>query len=141
MKKWLLPLASIFVFILMGCSGNEKEEEVGKLTRVDVFKMNEEEVIIADQETIDVLNKAFEQIEWEQNVKAEMSRKEDVKVVLFMEVDKNMPESLVEYFIWFEGNGTATFINRNENSLGKLGDESTSVLKSNLTLSKIKQPN
>lgn len=130
MKKWFVPLVSIFVFILMGCSGNEGED-VGELTRVDVFKMNDEEMIIADQETIDVLNQAFEQIEWEQNVKAEMSRKEDVKVVLFMEVDKNMPESLVEYFIWFEGNGTATIINRNENSLGKLGEESTSVLKNN----------
>lgn len=131
MRKWLLPLASIFVFILMGCSGNEKEEEVGKLTRVDVFKMNEEEMIIADQETIDVLNKAFEQIKWEHNVKAEMSRKEDVKVVLFMEVDKNMPESLVEYFIWFEGNGTAIIMNRNENSLAKLEEKSTNILKNN----------
>lgn len=128
MKKWFVPLVSIFVFILMGCSGNEWED-VGELTRVDVFKMNDEEMIIADQETINVLNQAFEQIEWEQNVKAEMSRKEDVKVVLFMEVDKNMPESLVEYYIWFEGNGTATIINRNDNSHGKLGEESTSVLK------------
>ena len=130
MKKWFVPLVSIFIFVLMGCSENESED-VGKLTRVDVFKMNDEEMIIADQDTIDVLSQVFEQIEWEQNVKVEMSRKEDVKIVLFMEVDKNMPERLVEYFIWFEGNGTATIIDRNENSLAKLDEESANILKSN----------
>ncbi|MDI2585892.1 hypothetical protein OR571_01785 [Psychrobacillus sp. NEAU-3TGS] len=93
MKKWPLFLVSIFVCILMGCSENEREE-VGKLTRVDVFKVNDEVMIIADQDNIDVLSQVFEEIKWEQNVKAEMSRKEDGKVVLFMEIDKNMPERL-----------------------------------------------
>lgn len=98
MRNWFIPLVSIFVFILMGCSEIENED-VGKLTRVDVFKVNDEEMIIADEDTIDGLSQVFEQIDWERNIKVEMSRKEDVQVVLFMEVDESMPERLVKYFI------------------------------------------
>lgn len=131
MKKWTVPLFCMFIFILVGCS-QTKNEHVSKLTRVDVFKVNDEEVIISDRDTIDALSHVFEQIEWKQNVKAEMSRKEDVKLVLFMETEENMPERLVEYFIWFEGNGMTTIINRSEYSLAKLDEESTNILKSNL---------
>jgi len=130
MKK-LLIFISILLF-LMGCSNNENE---GQLTRVDVFEVTEggdyeDEMIIANQDSIEVLWQVFDQIEWEQNVKAEMSRIEDIKTVLFMEVDENMPERLVEYYIWFEGNGTSTFIDRDTNSLGKLNEEGTDILKS-----------
>ncbi|TQR21616.1 hypothetical protein [Psychrobacillus vulpis] len=128
MKKWLVPLLSVFVLFLIGCTENES---VSKLTRVDVLKENKDEMIISDQHILNELSQVFEQIEWEQNVKVEMSRKEDVKAVLFMEVEENMPERLVEYFIWFEGNGTATIINRDESSLAKLDEESTSILKIN----------
>lgn len=117
------------VVLLVGCTKNETIE---KLTRVDVFKVTvdgnyADEIIIADLNKIDELSLAFDRIEWERNVKAEMSRREDVKAVLFWEDDVNMPERLEEYKIWFEGNGTSTIIEGD--SYGRLDKEGTSILK------------
>ncbi|WP_225986101.1 hypothetical protein [Psychrobacillus glaciei] len=136
MKRWFTPFFIFFILLLTGCS---EEEDKNVLTRVDVYKVNaveqyEEEVIISDKSGVDVLSKAFEQIVWEQNVKAEMVRKADIKVVLFMEVEENMPELLDGYFIWFNQNGTATIINRDANSLGKLDEKNVQMLKSILNL-------
>ncbi|WP_391118104.1 hypothetical protein [Psychrobacillus sp. L3] len=134
MKNKILPFFIIFILQLTGCSENENMNK-DILTRVDVYKVNadekyDEEVIISDKSTVDILNQVFEQIVWEQNVKAEMVRREDIKAVLFMEVEENMPERLVKYDIWFERNGTATIINRDENSLGKLDEKNANILKS-----------
>ena len=118
------------IVLLVGCT---EKETIEKLTRVDVFKVTEDgnyadEIIIADLDTVEQLSQVFEQIEWERNVKAEMSRKEDIKAVLFLEDDVNMPESLVEYYIWFEVNSTSTIIEGD--SYGRLDEEGTSKLKS-----------
>ena len=100
-----------------------------QLTRVDVQVVKpdesyDEEVIFSNKEDIDLLRKIFEQIKWQQNVKAEMDRKEDVKATLFFEVDKNMPERLVEYFIWFnQGDDTSTIIDRDKHAYGHLDKE------------------
>lgn len=117
------------VVSLVGCT---EDETIEKLTRVDVFKVTvdgnyADEIIIANSNKIDNLNQVFDQIEWERNVKAEMSRKEDVKAVLFLEEDVNMPERLVEYFVWFESNDTSTIIEGD--SYGRLDIEGTSILK------------
>lgn len=59
-----------------------------------------------------------------------LTRKEDVKVTLFFQIDKNMPEKLVEYLIWFnQSNETATVIAKNENSYGTVNKENTQTLK------------
>ena len=130
-----MPLFIIFILLLTGCSEQENKNNLNDLTRVDVYKVNadeknEEELIISDKSTVDILKQVFEQIVWEQNVKAEMSRKEDIKAVLFIKVEKDMPERLMEYFIWFERNGTATIINRHAQSLGKLDEKNANILKS-----------
>ncbi|SDN45712.1 hypothetical protein SAMN05518871_105185 [Psychrobacillus sp. OK028] len=119
------------IVLLVGCS--EENETIEKLTRVDVFKVTEDgnyadEIIIADLNKVEQLSQAFEQIEWERNVVPQMARKEDVKAVLFLEDDVNMPERLVEYYIWFEVNGTSTIIEGD--SYGRLDEEGTSNLKS-----------
>ena len=112
MKKVINLFMMLAIVLLAGCTENETIE---KLTRVDVFNITvdgnyTDEVIIADLNTIDELNQAFDRIEWERNVKAEMSRREDIKAVLFFEDDVSMPERLEKYRIWFEGNGTSTII-------------------------------
>ena len=61
-----------------------------------------------------LLEKTFEQIEWEPNKKADMSRKEDVMLTFFYSVEKNMPERLYEYRIWFNSE-TATIISNEKN--------------------------
>jgi hypothetical protein len=135
MNNKIVPLFIIFILLLTGCSEQENKNNLNDLTRVDVYKVNadeknEEELIISDKSTVDILKQVFEQIVWEQNVKAEMSRKEDIKAVLFIKVEKDMPERLMEYFIWFERNGTATIINRHAQSLGKLDEKNANILKS-----------
>ena len=116
-----LIISIVFAVFLIGCTNKvPKESNLNQLTRVDVevVKANEnyeESVMITDKETIDVLRKAFKQIKWEPNVEPKMARKEDVKATLFFEYDKNMPERLFEYKIWFnQNNDTATIISNNE---------------------------
>ena len=140
MKKIFMSLSLLFIsnLLLMGCSNNEEklgEMKVKQLTRIDVQAVNNDEsyneaIIITDKDTVDLSKETFEQINWEQNVKAEMNRREDVKVTLFFNIDENMPENLVEYFIWFnQGNETATIIDRVENAYGTLDKENANTLK------------
>lgn len=135
MKNKISPFFIIFILLLAGCSEQENNNKNKyDLTRVDVYRVNadekyDEEVTISDKSAVDDLSRVFEQIVWEQNVKAEMARREDLKVVLFREDEKHMPERLV-YYIWFEQNGAATIINRDENSFGKLDEKNVNILKS-----------
>lgn len=129
MKKIVSSFTMVFIILLMGCTENDTIE---MLTRVDVFKVTvddnyADEVIIADLNTVDKLSQAFDRIEWERNVKPQMARKEDVKAVLFLQDDVNMPERLMEYYIWFEINGNSTIIEGD--SYGRLDKEGTSILK------------
>lgn len=117
------------IVLLVSCTDNETIE---KLTRVDVFHVTADgnyadEIIIADPNSVAELSQTFDRIEWERNVKVEMSRKEDIKVVLFLEDDVNMPERIEKYRIWFEVNGTSTIIEGD--SYGRLDEVGTSILK------------
>lgn len=133
-----LSMFTIFLITLTGCSNElPKEFEWNQLTRVDVQIFTGEnsatESIIAEKEKIITLRELFARIEWEQNVKAEMVRKEDVKATLFFKYDKNMPERLFEYFIWFNQEATtATIIDREKQALGTLDKEDTQTLKASL---------
>lgn len=135
MKK-LKSLWILFLIMLTGCSGQEEQ-----LTRIDVQKVNEEgmyeeEIIISDKETINLLRNSFEKVKWEPNTKAEMSRKEDVLAILFYTYDENMPERLYEYRIWFNPNETSTIISNNDiEGYGTLDDKHSKIIK-NVFLSK-----
>lgn len=137
MKKIIINLCILTIFIttLIGCSHKVPEDfDLTKLTRVDVYiskdEQSDHEVIITEDEKIKTLRKIFAKIEWEQNIKVEMTRKEDVKATLFFSLDKNMPETLFEYFIWFnQGDISATIIDRENNAMGTLEKEYTQTLK------------
>lgn len=107
------------------------EFHLNQLTRVDVEVVKdeayEEVVMITDEETIERLRNIFTQIEWEPNAEAKMASMEDVKATLFFRYDKNMPERLFEYEIWFnQSNDTATIISNNEKEgLGTLENAQT----------------
>lgn len=107
---------------IVGCTNKASEEfNLDQLTRVDVEVIKEDEsyeesVMITDEDTVDALRKAFKQIYWDPNVEPKMVRKEDAKATLFFKYDKNMPERLFEYQIWFnQSNDKATVISNNEN--------------------------
>lgn len=140
MKKNLINLSlfTIFLLTLIGCSNEAHQEfDWSELTRVDVQVISGENnaavTIITEKEKIRALREIFARIKWEQNVKAEMARKEDVKAVLFFTYDKNMPERLFEYMIWFnQGETTATIIDKEKNALGTMKKVDAQKLKDTL---------
>lgn len=123
MRKFIIGL---FVLILFGTGCVNYEPE---LTRIDVQILTEEginggeEKIIASNERLMKIQKAFDEVKWSPRTEAEMSRKEDILAIFFIREDKNMPERLYQYRIWFEGE-TATIISEKENEgYGRLTDE------------------
>ena len=123
-KKMISIIFLFVVSLLVSCSGQEK----GELTRVDVFIENQNDIHI-QEDTLALLEKTFEQIEWEPNIKADMSRKEDVMLTFFYSVEENMPERLYEYRIWFNSE-TATIISNEENEgFGELDTENLKIIK------------
>lgn len=124
MKKLTLGLLVIFLSIA-GCSASFEPE----LTRIDVQKISVEgkndgeEEIIALKERLKKIQQAFDKIKWSPNTKPEMARKEDIIATFFIQEEKNMPETLYHYRIWFEGE-TATIISDKENEgYGRLTDK------------------
>lgn len=117
----------LLLMVLAGCNNP-------LLTRIDVYKVGDtesEEIIISDNKELTAIESVFGEIIWEPNTKASMERNEDVKAVFFIQKEKNMPEKLTEYKIWFDGS-SATFISSNpEESYGRLLDKKkSSYLKS-----------
>jgi hypothetical protein len=109
-----------FVLLLIGCTNKAPNEyDLKQLTRIDVEVVKadesyEEAFMITDKETIDVVRNSIKQVKWEPNAEPKMARKEDVKATLFFKYDKNMPERLFEYQIWFnQSNDRATIISNN----------------------------
>lgn len=149
MKKKIIFI-SVFLFSIMLLAGCNKEEFIGfdetvktdmkQLSRVDVQKINSDgsfgdDTMITDKDSVDLLRKTFVQIEWEKNAKVEMSRREDVKANLFFDWDKNMPERIFEYSIWFETGGTATIIVKDESAYGRLDKENAQTLNDLISMS------
>ena len=113
----------ISILMLSGCINTKLD--INNLSRVDVEKASSDS---PEEEDLKVLRKAFKAINKE-NAKIKMSREEDVKVSLFFEYDKNNPEIIVEYLIWFESNGTAKIIEKDKNIYGILDKENAQVIK------------
>ncbi|HHW36710.1 MAG TPA: hypothetical protein GXX18_05625 [Bacillales bacterium] len=132
MKQIVMLFFTLMLFT--GCSSQNSEE----LTRIDVQKVNkqgdyEDASIITDAKTLNLLRSSFEEVEWQPYIKPKMSRNADVLATLFYTFDKNMPEKLFEYRIWFNDNDTATIISNNEKEgYGTIDDENAKILKSNL---------
>lgn len=124
MKKLSKGLLVILLSIA-GCS----ESFDPQLTRIDVQKISEEgmkdreEIIIASNESLKKIQQAFDKIKWSPNTKVEMARKEYIIATFFIQEEKNMPERLYHYRIWFK-EGTATIVSDKENEgYGRLTDK------------------
>ncbi|MED4017152.1 hypothetical protein [Sutcliffiella cohnii] len=131
MKIFVFP---ILIVALIGCTNSETNQfDPNDLTRIDV-QFAEEKIgdtkTIMEEEKLKMLRGVFSNIVWQENVKAQMARKEDVKATLFYKADQNLPERLVEYYIWFNENDVSTtIIDRENNSYGTLPTEDTKILK------------
>lgn len=132
-KKSLIGflVLSFILSCVVGCSNGGSPT----LTRVYYEILNSEENtegtwMIIDEQSLTDIDQAFKEIKWEPNTMPSMSREEDVKVTLFRETDKNLPERLDYYSIWFNADETATIISENESEgFGNLEKEQTQILK------------
>ncbi|WP_019413813.1 hypothetical protein [Paenisporosarcina sp. TG20] len=101
---------------------------MNELPRVDVQKGHDTEMITGEI-TVDMLRKTFTQIEWKPNEKIDMPGNPDVNATLFFDWDKNMPERLFKYSIWFDSGGLATIIVNDENTYGSLDQDNAQTLR------------
>jgi hypothetical protein len=115
MKKILsFTFILIFLLIVSACSNQEGLIKQEELKRIDVQNTNEnEEFIITDLETINTIKNSIDNVKWRPDVEPEMARKEDFTVTLFHLYDRNMPERLYNYRVWFNADDTATIISDN----------------------------
>lgn len=126
-------ITSVLLIILTIFSGCGKEQN--QLTNVTFQVMQKdgkygEESMISDKKTLDQLKSIVNEIKWEKGTIPSMAREGDVKAVLFYEVEKNMPERLYEYEIWFNENGKAEFLGSDEDErYGRLNKEKSKLLK------------
>lgn len=132
MKKILsFTFILLFLLIVTACSKQEGLIKQDELKRIDVQNTNEnEEIIITDTETIHTIKNSIDNVKWRPDVEPQMARKEDFTVTLFHLFDKNMPERLYNYRVWFNTDDTATMISDNSTQgYGTLNKDHTDALK------------
>ena len=118
-KLIYLFFSTLFVFVLTGCGGDEIN--LDGLTRVDLEMVQadgtyQDTGMITDEKTLKKLQKILKQVKWQPDMEAKLTRSEDIKATLFFTEDKDMPERLFEYRIWFnESDQTAMIISSHEN--------------------------
>ena len=128
MNKKALVLVFLFVFLLVGCLGGP-----GELTRINVQVNGESmdnEMHIQDAEKINRIKEIMKDVDWDPNTIVDMAREEDVFATFFLAYDKQMPERLIEYRIWWnQSKGSAIIVSSDEDEgYGKLNKESSKKL-------------
>ena len=136
MYKWIgiliiLLASSVFLF-----SEKENKKDLNDLVRVDVKFIKEdgaaEERIIADEKSVSMLKVIFKEIEWGP-IQETDGKKQDAVATLFFRYDDNLPERLVEYYIWFDHDGNkAMLIDQEEKQMGILTEEDADRLRETL---------
>lgn len=110
MRRTTLLMASLLISgLLVACSTDDSSFPSKKLTRVDVSTeeaADSEVPMIIEDYDIQAYRDVLDSINWQPEEMKEVSEP-DVKAVLFYELDKGMPERLVEHKIRFEEDGTA----------------------------------
>lgn len=91
-------------------------------------------IIVEEEAQLADLQEIIELIEWRNNVKALMSRKEDLHAQLFYREASSKAKWIKDYYIWLEAGGTATWIDRKEHRIGKLNKVDTLYFKKWLQL-------
>ena len=132
MNKKALVLVFLFVFLLVGCLGGP-----GELTRINVQVKSEsidKERHIQDAEKINRIKEIMKEVDWDPNTIVDMAREEDVFATFFFDYDKQMPERLIEYRIWWnQSNGSAIIVSSDEDEgYGKLNKENSKELENAL---------
>lgn len=78
--------------------------------------------MITDEVRVQTIASIFRKVKWE-NVKVEISRKEDMMLTFFYQNNLNEPERLEEYKIWFNKDREAEIVDPNKHRYGKLHEK------------------
>lgn len=131
MKKWIVSAALLIAGVLVAfllLSGDEKELVRVDFTLVDAEGNHGDTKMITEEDEVEMLKVVFDAVEWEEAV-PDMARREDMNATLFYKIDKNSPEELAEYLIWFNENGKTEVVYEAESSYGVINQEATTALK------------
>ena len=128
MNKKYLILVFLFVLLLVGCLRGP-----GELTRIDVLAVDKE-MHNQDAEKINRIKEIMKEVDWDPYTIVDMAREEDVFATFFFDYDKQMPERLIEYRIWWnQSNGSAIIVSSDEDEgYGKLNKENSKELENAL---------
>jgi hypothetical protein len=119
----------IWIFALLLLTGCH-DQKYGELTRIDIFeKGKEQESILVDEELINSIEEKMSQIEWVPNMKPEMEREPDAEADFFFTEDKNEPETITTYHIWFNGKNAEILSNDKREGFGRLENGSEALKK------------
>ncbi|MDQ0269996.1 hypothetical protein [Cytobacillus purgationiresistens] len=113
---------------LVACS-NEGPSDIdfNKLTRFDM-KDESKEWMITNEDQLLELRTILNGVEWEENVKSEMTRKEDANARFFITYDKNEPERLFDYSIW-QNEEVIIMVDKESHIYGQLDKNQGTILK------------
>ncbi|MEN2766983.1 hypothetical protein [Ornithinibacillus xuwenensis] len=127
MKKTVIFL---FILTLLGCSqlDETKSKDMKFLSRIDIAFLNGEQRMILDNAVINQIRPMIQEIKWENQNNIPIRNKAAAQITLFYLFDKNMPERLETYVIWFKQTG-AILYNQEEDLYGKLDQNQSNVLK------------
>jgi hypothetical protein len=127
MKKTVIFL---FILTLLGCSqlDETKSKDMKFLSRIDIAFLNGEQRMILDNAVIDQIKPMIQEIKWENQNNIPIRNKAAAQITLFYLFDKNMPERLESFSIWFKQTG-AILYNHEEDLYGKLDQNQSNVLK------------
>lgn len=138
-RKIFMVLVIAFVLLLSGCVKQITRDDLQweHVNRIDIFTIQPDgtygdERIIVESSDIDDLRDIFSSLSWKENVKISMSREPDAKIIFFFRYDRNMPERLVEYLIWFNEGGTIQIIDHERHATTKIDEEKADKLRAYL---------
>lgn len=112
------------MLLLAGCKDLQHTEPIERAVIepiLDDERSDMEEIMVFDAEELEDIRSYLTQTEWQPNTEPKMARHEDVLLKLFIEVEKNMPERINDYRIWFNEDDSMTIISNVETEgFGKL---------------------
>jgi len=132
MKKWgskiiLLVIILFIIFIVY-------QVATPNLIRVNVQEFSAEgtedvnsEVIISEDKKLNELENLINNIEWEENSNNNLNDTKFVKATFFYEHDKNKPELLVEYNIFFDERDNSILVHDKDSKKYGIVDKTNAI--------------
>jgi hypothetical protein len=138
MNKRLFVACCVFLGIIIFGFWNTNSQEdwdLDTLNRIDIKLSDGDQRMIVEEHSLEQVRSILEEAEWD-NQEETSSEGEQIRVILFLLLDENMPERLVAYDIWF-GEPGAILLDIEKEEYGHLTKDLASELR-NILVNKSK---